>query len=460
MAYTPQLKSKILQDLAARVVARSKLSDVSEGSVLATILGAVAEEFERVEFQLRAFRDAFSLVNATGAMLDYRMEDFPAPGLSRLEAAPASGFVVISRTSTVDAITVRAGSTYGKSTDSSVEYTQSADASMGVGVATATVAVVATINGVASDAVPLTIDTVISSHSDITAVTNAATVGGGRDIETDSELIARAKMYISSLSRSQPDALRFLCASYTHTDGTRFRHVTVLEDVTLPGYTEILVDDGSGYAGHTREGVVSRGQVSANGNIPFVYHEAPAVEHIGTGSSYLKVNGVVVDKADYVSVPERGLLYMKKSTGWESGATWEVGGYSVYTDAIESLQRIIEGDPSDPLTHFGYRAAGTRVRVVPPTDVEYPSFQINVVVDSTVQFTATALAVKSRVVAISQALAPGKPLLLAEIYASLMDEPGVINTTIMKVNGGTPYDVYPSSGRSVVRVLADSVEVI
>ena len=162
MAYTPQLKSKILQDLAARVVARSKLSDVSEGSVLATILGAVAEEFERVEFQLRAFRDAFSLVNATGAMLDYRMEDFPAPGLSRLEAAPASGFVVISRTSTVDAITVRAGSTYGKSTDSSVEYTQSADASMGVGVATATVAVVATINGVASDAVPLTIDTVIS----------------------------------------------------------------------------------------------------------------------------------------------------------------------------------------------------------------------------------------------------------------------------------------------------------
>ena len=73
--YTPRPASELLRDLAARMVARSELTDISEGSVLYDLLATFAEQVAEADARLAQVRSQFTLEGASGA----RPPPRPAP---------------------------------------------------------------------------------------------------------------------------------------------------------------------------------------------------------------------------------------------------------------------------------------------------------------------------------------------------------------------------------------------
>ena len=70
--YTPRPASEILRDLAARMVARSSLTDIAEGSVLYDLLSTFAEQVAEADVRLSQIRAQYTLEGASGQDPDDR----------------------------------------------------------------------------------------------------------------------------------------------------------------------------------------------------------------------------------------------------------------------------------------------------------------------------------------------------------------------------------------------------
>ena len=70
MPFEPRNSLDILRSLAARVVARSSLTDVSDGSVMLHLLHSVAEEINHTEIRLKRIRESFFLEGVSGTPSD------------------------------------------------------------------------------------------------------------------------------------------------------------------------------------------------------------------------------------------------------------------------------------------------------------------------------------------------------------------------------------------------------
>ena len=468
--------------MAARVVAQSKLTDMSEGGEVAGVVGAVAEEVELVESRLKRIRDSFDFGNATGVELDERVRDFPGGGMTRRGASAASGNVV---SVTFDAVLaapllIPAGTVYGRSDDGSVQYVQTGDVTVpagqiaypDTGLGQEYIPVTSTVTGTRANVrVAGGIDTLISGPAGLASsiVSNVElTLTNGTDRETDDELIARGFLYLSSLARTLPAALEFLALSFRPSDGSRIRHAKVFEDPTRPAYAELVVD--ASIAG--RKGIATSGTIPLAGQA-ILYHEHPASEPIT--SAQFEVGGAPAPLAadgsvQWISIPERGHLYpspalialMPVGTAWSIGS---IGNYIVLTGPMAELQNLIEGDLSDPLAISGWRPVGGRVRVMPPLP-QTERYSVNIVLlpgtDAEVARTAT----QDEALAFADDLGPGEPLFRAALTRRLMNAvAGLTNVTFNTLmSDGTTVantgDVYAQSPRHSIRLTASSFEVV
>lgn len=209
MAYEARTRDEILRDLAARIVSRTELTDVIPGSVLHTILATVAEEFASTEYRLGEIRDSFYLEGASGADLDERVSELPVRSISRLPAAPASGLVKVTRDSATAAVTINAGTLFGRKDNSKIFYRLNSPLTFAIGESEKTnVAVTCTTNGEVGNAGTGQVSIIVSDPN-IATVINEGPITGGLDEEGDDSLRSRAKAYLASLSRSQDLALEF-----------------------------------------------------------------------------------------------------------------------------------------------------------------------------------------------------------------------------------------------------------
>lgn len=439
MPFQPRVKEEILQQMAGQVVAQSELTDLSEGGVMLTLLGAVSEGIEATEFRLREIRDSYDIDNASGLDLDERVADFPGTGLARLGATPASGSVLTVTRGTTGAVdTLPVGSLFSRSDSPDLLYATVATETFAAPDATVTgVRVICLKSGTLGNAPAGAIDRLVDVPDDIIAVSQPSILGGGTSRETDDELRSRARAYLSSLARSQPAALKALALGFTDSIGMRVKHAFVYEDLSTPAYSELVVDDGTGFSGFVEPGGLSSGTVPDNGTL-YLHHQSPATAPITT----ITVNGTPVSYPDtnpsWVSIPERGIIQLKDGqTDIAAGDTWAIGdgdsGYSVYVGFMAELQAVVEGSPNDPTGDPGYRAAGTRVRVVPPTTMAVP-ITVNVILETG----AVIDDVKSVTTAVIEAffleLGPGDTFFLSQLYAQLQGGvPGVAAFTI--ING-------------------------
>ena len=444
MPFIPRLKPQIHQELLARVIARSKLTDVEASSVINAILSTLAEEFEAVEFNMRAVRDSYDIRKVAAQYLDERIAELPPTGLARLQAASASAAAMsFFRENTSGELVIPAGSTFGRQ-DSEVLYVLQSDITMADGQATypagdtAYATVRATIAGEIGNTSAGTITEIIDAPATLTSVTNENPVLGGQDVEPDSSVRNRAQLYLSSLARCQKSALESAALSFQSSDGVRVRHALVADDPLNPGSVDMIIDDGSGLESASLDFVESRTFTVGLNKSPIITHEAPATRPIDVleidfndGQGFQKVNSnqFSPDNPGWVSHPEKGVIILQGLFETNVGAKALTVGSRIrvpentflrYTGVVKELQEFVDGKVGDVENFPGMRSVGVRVVVQPPV-VENIDMVFAVVFEEGADFSERAEEVKTSMVEFCRTLGPGQTLYLGLLTSHLIE---------------------------------------
>lgn len=445
--YTPRTSSEITRDLMARMVARTELTDVAEGSVLLSLLQTIAEQIAEADTRLASIREQFTLSGASGLDLDERAEEL---GLTRLSATNATGTITLIRDDSTASLIVPRGSVVGRS-DSNVTYTTQSAVTLGIGISEADVAITANTTGTSGNAPTNVITTIIDMPEAITSITQTDAIGNGQAQESDVQLRARATRHLNSLARCQPVALEYLALSTSASDGSRATTATLYENPTERGRCELLIDDGSGLGDHpqTRTGAtVTTTLNTAQGLIIGV--EAPIVDEIIVTDITSQIQQFrLVEGSDFIVYRERGLIHLLEGTSVSVGSELSISGYEVYTGLIAELQSVIEGDPEDITS--GYRSAGISVRVL-PAPVQRVDLDVLLVVADGANVITVSNNVETAIAGLFSSLDAGKPAYIAKIIDVVMGVDDVINATLYRQ--GTrelAVDQYPTTARTVLR---------
>ena len=473
MSFTPQSADKKLQALAAKVIARSDLNDLSEGGAVATILAALADELALGEIYIERIRDAFHFKGAKGALLDERVAELPPSGMSRLGAGAASGTIM--RVERLEdpgggypvAFTMAAGATFRREDDPSQAYRTISPYTFGIGIGyLIDIWVVAVTPGSQGNCAIGTINVVDSAEDDVISCNNYAPLTNGTNTETDQQLIVRVIKYLSSLAKCQPIALEYTALGYQTPDGNRVRFAHLREDPVIPGYSELVIDDGSGLAGTDRPGATATGTVPVSGSF-LLWHESPATQAIQRIVVTDTFGGVsIYGPTDFTSIPERGLVYFPSGI-LQAGDVWEIGDqtgagdqYKVFTGIIAGIQSAIEGSTSNPTARPGWRAAGVRVRVRPPT-LQSLAMSVHLTPVSGVALSNISSFVLSDIVAFSQALAPGSTLYVSQLIDYVMNNKLLMNVKFFRHLTTDPLeDTEALSFYHAIRVSGADIEII
>ncbi len=467
--YEPRTEAEVYEQAVARFVARSKLTDITEGSVEASILGTMSAEVAAIEHRAWGDREAFWVGDTcVGANLDERAKSLPLGGVTRLGAASAAGSkLALTVVSSAAETLIPAGTIYGRADDPTVQYVQTADVTSPIGTDTYTGAVpyVCAISGVKGNVPIGAINVVLKGPKNLRVVRNTAPASGGLDREADASFRRRIELYVASLVGTQNAALLYAALTFRSSLGSGIRHAFVWEDPFNRGYSELIVDDGNLFAGYIKTGLPTNGVVGLLGVLE-VHHEMPAVEPIGQASFLINGLAAPLDanfEVQWASIEERGILYPKAGL-FAAGNTWQISNYEVFTGPLAELQRLIEGDNSLPGLKFGKRASGNRVKVRPPLP-ELVAFKCNIAVATGTDLVTAQAAVKSEIIAFCQSIPPGDPCFIAVLQKHLLTVvDGLINVIFVDTGDDTllARDIYVinSSPPGAIRADPDQVTVV
>tara|TARA_Y100000296_G_C5162356_1_gene252580 strand:- start:133 stop:2043 length:1911 start_codon:yes stop_codon:yes gene_type:complete len=126
--------------------------------------------------------------------------------------------------------------------------------------------------------------------------------------------------------------------------------------------------------------------------------------------------------------------------------------YDSYSGLVRTAQQTIDGDLTSPLITPGVRSAGVKV-LVEPAARELVDFILNITVDVSVSTFGTAqFLTEQAVIAYVASLDVGKDIILAEIFDSVMEIPGVTNLKVLGPADDVPilFDHFADVGSLVV----------
>jgi len=463
--FVPRNPQQVLREMLGKVVNRTELSDVQVGSSLFTLLNAMAHEVANTEARMFNLRASFALENAEGEDLDARVAELPPIGISRKKSSNASGSVLkITRTGAsalAGPTVIPIGSTISKSEDGTKYRTASTITIPFPDTSIDNVYVVCMSTGSSGNATTGAIDTIEGMPDEIIAVENTSPINNGFEVETDSSLRNRATRYINSLGRVGIKSLEFLGTSFISSENTSFSFAGVYEDPERPGYSELVVDDGSGLEDPGTRFSSPRSVTIGSGGARFLTHERPATKELTAGNiSITNSDGdrVVLADNDFISIPERGILYFKSGV-LTGGETVNISSVRLYSGAIAELQEEIEGNVNDGSVLTGFRAAGCRVRVSPPVKTDF-EVKINIIVSPESDRRNVIEAVRFATVDFINDLDIGQELLPSQLSTHLMTTQNILSAGVFIRNTTTPMDkVFPASGKHVLRTSSDKIDV-
>jgi uncharacterized phage protein gp47/JayE len=232
----------------------AQLLDFTTGSVLRAILEANASLALWLQWLILLVLQTTRLATSSGSDVDSFGADF---GMTRLAAVAGQGSVTFSRYTPTMAGLIPTGTTLTTS-DNTTQFTVGTDSTnpawsasqngylLGVGVASVTVPVTATVAGSAGNVLAGTISLITSALPGIDTATNALALSGGLDAETDAAFRLRFQGFINSRTRATMQAV-----SYATTSIQQGVNCTVQENTDgngdfMPGKFVVTVDDGSG----------------------------------------------------------------------------------------------------------------------------------------------------------------------------------------------------------------------
>jgi uncharacterized phage protein gp47/JayE len=461
MPYIPKSSNDILRDLRGMVLGRTDLNDIFAGSVMNTLLGAVAQEVASSERRLYGLREAFYMRNASGQDLDERVAELPPVGISRIDATNASGSVLtLRRASSLNNLTIPAGALV--KSDSGAQYRTSQAVVITAGnLLVDNVHIVAVVAGNQGNALSNEINTVVTVPDGILEVYNTQPITNGTDRENDEDLRERALLYLQSLTRCTRSALEFLGTSFIASTGERMRFARLFESPHTPAYSELVVDDGSGLTVEAVSGNAYEitGVVPENG-ASILYHQAPATEPLTASNLRVTRGGQVINipNSAITSLHERGVMYVDAGV-LQAGDVWELRNYRVFKGLIKELQAEIEGDVNNPSLLTGFRAAGTRC-VVTLAQAQFVNIDMTLSIDYDVDFSVIESTVRETLVNFINGLAPSETLYASALIEAARGVTGVRDIQLYQRGTENTFDnQYPASPRAAIRVNSTSINI-
>jgi len=460
--FTPRTAAEVMRDLLGKVVGRTKLSDINVGSTLHTLLNSVAHEIAATEARMFMLRKSYALTEAVGQDLDARVAELPPVGIARKKASNAAGSVLkVTRLDATEELTIPAGSSVSRP-DNGTLYNTVADVTLAVGELTKEdIYIVCSTLGTSGNCEAGTITSKVSFPPEIDEVTNPLPITSGVDREADASLRARALRYVNSLGRTTKSSIEFLGLSFVSSDNVSFPFAKVYEDPEYPGYSELVVDDGTGL----KNPPIIRGEDRLvripTGGTRFITHQRPATESVKRNHMTITDadgNQVNINDTDFISLPERGIVYFKDGVLPEGG-TVQIRFLRLYDGIIRELQEEIEGNVNNGEQLTGWRSAGCRVRVVPPT-VDDVSLDIAIIVRPEFNFDVVSSQVKNAAIAFINRTGIGEPFLVSKLIAHLMRTQSIDACSLFVSNTNTPLDnIYTTSTKSVIRIAESNIAI-
>jgi uncharacterized phage protein gp47/JayE len=445
--FVPKRHPQILEQMIARVVSRTDLSDVGDSSVVKHALAAAARADDQQYYQMSLLLQLFSIDKATGEDLDARAKDIQPAVVTRYQALKATGLVTFSRNGTSGTVSIPSGTkvktTDGKSftTTSSTSITATSPEQIsghGVGRDATPVATTADVGGAAGNVASDTIVKFGSKPAGVDEVTNQNPFLGGQDQETDDAFRARIKRYIAGLSRCTVGAFESNLEGATDpSTGKVIKFVKVVEDLESRGNVTVYVDDGTGAAEST---------AGVTGEIVTAALAGPPAGSAVGGEVYLylankPLKATIAPVLVSSGVPGRGTLVLgvHYQVNYATGqlvfnpalAAGEIitAAYTHYTGLIQFAQKILDGDPNDRTTYPGLRAAGVLVSVKTP-QILIQTLSMAVTTEDGYDQADVRTAVKDVVKAYVNALPISGDVVRNEIIRVVMEVPGVYNMTL------------------------------
>ena len=421
----PSTAAEIRQRIVARLVATSPLTDLAEGGVLATIVGAISEELSMMDMRayVMALSHGFDDI-LSGTDLDDRAGQLPGQFPPRRgEASARGGNISLVRPVATAAITIPTGGLLlGRFDQPNLSYANDAPIFLDIGQYT--------FPGVGQDPVNLVAKTagsignapqgacnVLLSYTDtFSAASNTEAVSGGYAGEDDATFKRRALLWLASLARANPAGLESVALSFRSSTGRTARYAKLVEDPNRIGFSRLIVDDGYGFGGckrnaHVRTGTVPTLAAGQRYTFSFDYPavQAPSLKISRSGTSRTYASGPT---ADWLAIEERGVMWTNPVPVFldvQPGDEWEISGHQVYYDYPAELQAELEANG---------RAAGCRVRVELARAV-YVSLSGNVVSLPGYDLADVIANIKANVVLFGADIPPGEPLYMHQLHAFL-----------------------------------------
>jgi len=464
MPFTPKTPGDILRQLTMAVQGRSELSDINPGSGLMILLQAFAEELASTERRMFTVREAYFLNGAIGTDLDRRVAELPPAGIARIGQTNASGTVLkINRdiADSAEALIIPAGAVFQSVQGQRYRTTVSVVIPQG-DAEVENVHIIAESPGSGGNVAIGEITRVVNAPDQIIECFNTQPMTNGSNRESDNNLRDRAMNYMKSLSRCQKSAIEFMARSFISSEGERYPYAKLYEDPEQLGFSELVIDDGSGVQVEqlSRAGQTSSTTMSTGGS-RVAYHEGPATAPIHPDQIIIWLQGdentqIRVSPRNYTSLYERGIIYFKPGVLLPGDRVF-VQNYRVFRGYVSELQREIEGDPGsfDRLT--GFRAAGTRI-VVTAVTPQFIDLDVALMAQATADYNQVEFRVKEAIEQYMSKLAPGATLFISQLVDLVVNIDGVKDIQFYERNSETrANNIDTTTARHALRVRDGSI---
>ena len=427
--FTPKTFETILTRMTNRVVARTDLTDINDGSSLKQVLAAAAREDDDQYYQMINLLDYFDIMKARGKDLDERAKEYNPAIISRDPASRATGQVKFSRLGTTGAITISIGTQVqvpASGSSPSVVFSTTAVGAIADGNHdSGLVDVRAVETGLSGNAAVNSVKGFVTKPSGVDTVTNPSTFTTGADVESDDSFRQRLLAHVKSLARAHVAGLEAAVMDLQDSvSGKTVKFSAVVEDIVDRGNVTLYIDDGAGglaadYATVPTETLINP---ALGGEVDFWTADKPIKTEL---PFTLKKNTVPLTlNTDYTLNPASGQI--KLAATLTAGDVLVVEPYSHYTGLIALAQKVIDGDPLDRPNFPGYRAAGVLVRVLSPQVVQL-TVVANITVRSGYSQTSIALAVVNAVSGYINSLGISEDVISAELIERAMAVPGMLD---------------------------------
>ena len=431
--FLPRNEQQIRRSITNATVVRSGLSDVTDTSGILGAIRGISAEIAESNYQIGRALAQTDLNQAAGTDLDELAKVILPRILFRLGPRRGVGKAVFTRTG-AGTETVPVGTTI--QTDSGiVAVTTSPVVATGTNTATSAVTIVAVQPGEEGNVEVGAFTRISGSAGSFVSVTNTTPLVGGRDFESDDDFRARLLSFVASLSRSTVVALEALVIGLVdEVSNKEVRYAKVVEDFFNRGDVTLYIDDGGGTAAETTSvaaenvtlGLLGPPPDSAVGGEEYLSLDYRPID-IDQAITFTSSSGRLVRLDTEVSLnPASGALFFNPALGSAEVITAD---YFRFINLIQLIQKYVDGDPLDPVNFPGWRAAGVRIRVLPPLVRAVPVAAV-LTVEEGFSRASVIQAAKDAVLSYINTLGISNDIVRHRLIDIIMDIPGVLDLTM------------------------------